>query len=67
MLWPGKRQSAAFNPITTNIIYNTNVITTIIIYITSIITTVITIITNIITMIIIFGVGIWLTDMSFLN
>ena len=66
MLWPGKRQSAAFNPITTIIIYITNVITTIIIYITSIITTVITIITNIITMIIIFGLGIWLTDMSFL-
>ena len=52
MLWPGKRQSAAFNPITTIIIYITTIITIIItsilIYITSIITTVITIITTII-------------------
>ena len=60
MLWPGKRQSAAFNPITTIIIYITTIITTVIttiittiitsmiIYITSIITTVITIITTII-------------------
>ena len=52
MLWPGKRQSAAFNPITTIIIYITTIITTIItniiIYITSIITTVIVIITTII-------------------
>ena len=48
MLWPGKRQSAAFNPITTIIIYITTIITNIIIYITSIITTVIVIITTII-------------------
>ena len=88
MLWPGKRQSAAFNPSTTIIIYITTIITTIItniiiyitsiittviviittiiIYIASIITTVVTIITNIIIMIIIFGLGFWFGDMSFL-
>ena len=62
MLWPGKRQSAAFNPSTTIIIYITTIITTIItsiitsiiIYITSNITTVITIITTTITTIIIY-------------